>query len=104
MTRLNRDAPVNDDPMCKHGRLLHQDCMACEDIAAALARDSTTAALIDSLSLQVGEHRAEIARLRAALSDMLSGWRYIRTHHGDLSGVGWGRCEDAASAALEPPA
>jgi hypothetical protein len=50
------------------------------------------------------EHRAEIARLRAALSDMLSGWRYIRTHHGDLSGVGWGRCEDAASAALKPPA
>jgi hypothetical protein len=51
----------------------------------------------------VAERDAEIARLRAALSDMLSGWRYIRTHHGDLSGVGWGRCEDAASAALEPP-
>jgi hypothetical protein len=70
----------------------------------APARDSTTAALIDSLSLQVGEHRAEIARLRAALSDMLSGWRYIRTHHGDLSGVGWGRCEDAARDAQQQPA
>jgi hypothetical protein len=62
------------------------------------------AALSAALPHLVADRDAEIARLRAALSDMLSGWRYIRTHHGDLSGVGWGRCEDAASAALKPPA
>ena len=36
----------------------------------------------------------------AALEDMLSGWDYIRMEHGDLPGVGWDRCEDAARAAL----
>ncbi|MDE2104451.1 MAG: hypothetical protein KGL39_44865 [Patescibacteria group bacterium] len=50
----------------------------------------------------VAEKNAEIERLRAALSDMLSGWRYIREHYGDLYGVGWDRCENAARAALEP--
>jgi hypothetical protein len=44
----------------------------------------------------------EIARLRAALINMLSGWRYIRTNHGDLYGVGWERAEVAARAALAP--
>lgn len=35
-----------------------------------------------------------------ALTDMLSGWRYIRETHGDLYGVGWDRCEKAAEDAL----
>lgn len=43
---------------------------------------------------------AENAALRAALSDMLAGWQYIRKFHGDLYGVGWDRCEAAAVAAL----
>jgi len=43
---------------------------------------------------------AEIARLREALTDMLSGWAYIRQTHGDLYGVGWDRAENKASAAL----
>ena len=38
--------------------------------------------------------------LLAALADALSGWRYIRSHHGDLYGVGWDRVETAASAAI----
>lgn len=38
--------------------------------------------------------------LRDALKDMLSGWRYIREHHGDLYGVGWDRAEQKAVAAL----
>lgn len=38
--------------------------------------------------------------LREALTDMLSGWRYIRQNHGDLYGVGWDRAEDKARAAL----
>jgi hypothetical protein len=45
--------------------------------------------------------RAENARLRGALADMHAGWRYIRLHYGDLSGVGWERCDAAARAALE---
>jgi len=43
---------------------------------------------------------AEIARLREALTDMLSGWTYIRQTHGDLYGVGWGRVEEKTRAAL----
>ena len=43
----------------------------------------------------------EIARLRSALTDMHSGWLYIREHHGDLYGVGWDRCQAAAEAALK---
>jgi hypothetical protein len=43
---------------------------------------------------------AEVKALREALADMLSGWRYIRQHHGDLAGVGWDRAEQAARAAL----
>jgi hypothetical protein len=38
--------------------------------------------------------------LRDALADMLSGWKYIRKHHGDLYGVGWDRAQAAAEAAL----
>lgn len=34
-----------------------------------------------------------------ALDDSMSGWRYIRSVHGDLSGVGWDRVENAARAA-----
>lgn len=35
-----------------------------------------------------------------ALADMLAGWKYIRQVHGDLSGVGWDRAQDAAINAL----
>ena len=37
---------------------------------------------------------------RAALQDMLSGWRYIRQTFGDLPGVGWDRAEQKAEHAL----
>jgi hypothetical protein len=50
---------------------------------------------------EVDTLRAENARLRGALADMHAGWRYIRLHYGDLSGVGWERCDAAARAALE---
>ncbi|MDB6080023.1 MAG: hypothetical protein JWO82_3770 [Akkermansiaceae bacterium] len=39
-------------------------------------------------------------KLHAALTDMRSGWRYIRDTHGDLHGVGWDRCESSATEAL----
>jgi tRNA A58 N-methylase Trm61 len=43
----------------------------------------------------------ENERLRAALADMLAGWRYVRETHGDLSGVGWDRAEAKARNALK---
>jgi hypothetical protein len=38
--------------------------------------------------------------LLEALEDMLSGWKYIRSSHGDLYGVGWDRAQDKAIAAI----
>jgi hypothetical protein len=38
--------------------------------------------------------------LLAALEDMLNGWKYIRSTHGDLYGVGWDRAQDKAEAAI----
>ena len=44
---------------------------------------------------------AEVERLREALTDMLTGWRYIRETYGDLAGIGWDRAESKAQEALE---
>jgi len=41
-----------------------------------------------------------VREMAEALADALSGWRYIRDHHGDLYGVGWDRVEQAAESAL----
>lgn len=49
-------------------------------------------------AIKVEEQRDQLAE---ALSDMLSGWRYVREMHGDLYGVGWDRAEDKARAALK---
>ena len=38
--------------------------------------------------------------MRAALADMLAGWRYIRESHGDLYGVAWDRAQTQAEVAL----
>lgn len=69
------------------------DATGWQDAAIAAWNRRCPPAEVDAL-------RAEVARLREALTDMLSGWRYIRQNHGDLYGVGWDRCEDAARAAL----
>lgn len=63
------------------------------------------------MSKTMAEHAREyrtrkaerIARMEAALKDMLSGWVYIRQQHGDLYGVAWDRCENAARNALAKP-
>ena len=44
--------------------------------------------------------KREDLAMRAALADMLSGWRYIRQSHGDLYGVGWDRAQGKAENAL----
>lgn len=44
---------------------------------------------------------AEKQTLIDAMSDMLSGWRYIRASYGDLYGVGWERAQEKVERALE---
>lgn len=52
-------------------------------------------------------HNEKIAHLFSAapelieaLRDMLDGWKYIRSMHGDLYGVGWDRAQQKAEAAI----
>lgn len=44
--------------------------------------------------------RSAAPELLDALEDMLSGWVYLREHHGELSGVGWDRAQDKAEVAI----
>lgn len=67
------------------------------DVLAVVYKRAELHAAIDAM-------QAEIDRLRAALTDMLSGWRYIRGAHGDLYGVGWDRAQLKAEAALSKEA
>lgn len=46
---------------------------------------------------------AAMEQMREALRDMLNGWQYIRSFHGDLYGVGWDRAQDKAVAAMALP-
>ena len=41
-----------------------------------------------------------MTELLAAAHDALSGWRYIRAHHGDFYGVGWDRVEEGLERAI----
>jgi len=41
-----------------------------------------------------------VVMLHEAMDDMLSGWKYIRSTHGDLYGVGWDRAERKSINAL----
>lgn len=43
---------------------------------------------------------AAAPELLEALRDMLSGWNYIRSMHGDLYGVGWDRAQGKAESAI----
>lgn len=59
---------------------------------------------IDRLFLELSQvtqaTTAKELAMRAALADMLAGWRYIRQSHGDLYGVGWDRAQEKAEQAL----
>ena len=55
---------------------------------------------LDALEQAVKAWQQERAELRAALADMLYGWRYIRQSHGDLYGVGWDRAQEKAEKAF----
>lgn len=58
------------------------------------------AAELTAARARIAELEADNERMRAALFDMRAGWRYIRSVHGDLAGVGWERCEQSSTAAL----
>lgn len=64
------------------------------EVAAALKQDQR------NYLHEVMQGQARIAELTAALEDILSGWKYIRSSYGDLYGVGWDRAQDKAEAAL----
>lgn len=48
--------------------------------------------------IEAGE--ALMPMLLDALEDITSGWKYIRSMHGDLYGVGWDRAQDKADNAI----
>lgn len=54
---------------------------------------------LEAASLLRSQHQL-IGELVEALSDMNAGWKYIRSFHGDLYGVGWDRAQGKADAAL----
>ena len=72
--------------------------LAQTDAAIAFATELT--AMCDTLIAEKEKLAAHNAMLRLALTDMRSGWRYIRRTAGDLYGVGWDRCEKSATTAL----
>ena len=78
-------------------------CFAKADAALAAIRAAGWAVVPARLikDMEYDALRAENARLRGALADMHAGWRYIRLHYGDLSGVGGVVGAAAARAALE---
>ena len=54
------------------------------------------------LSIRMAKQRErERDEAREALRNMLSGWKYIRSVHGDLYGVGWDRAQSKAETALD---
>ncbi len=72
-------------------------------IAAIVGREGDWFEISDDvqgLQARLAAAERDAARLREALLDMRSGWKYIRETHGDLYGVGWDRAQDKADAAL----
>lgn len=59
---------------------------------------------LNSKLKQLAAHEATIKTMREALIDISNGWKYIRSTHGDLYGVGWDRAQDKADNALSLPA
>ena len=82
----------------------------CADHYLAIMRDAVTQARKDEnkrLRSDLYAAETKCSRLHEvnqelveALQDMLNGWIYIRSSHGDLYGVGWNRSQNKAKAAL----
>jgi hypothetical protein len=73
----------------KHGWFEFADAQS--DVSRAFAQDAI--AMHERI-------RSAAPDLLEALRDMLAGWKYIRSFHGDLYGVGWDRAEDKAEEAI----
>ena len=73
---------------------LHAECDALRSELATLRAQN-----YETQSLLAGAE-AQCDALRDALTDMYGGWKYIRSFHGDLYGVGWDRCDEKARAAI----
>ena len=91
----------------KHHRAVCETCAideATASLRAELAEANERLSIVCGTALHyISAHKAaeaQIVALREALIDMLSGWKYIRETHGDLYGVGWGRAQKKAEAAL----
>ncbi len=67
---------------------------------AEFAEKLEQAAQIEQMRQQLAAALAACKLKDEALSDMRSGWRYIRETYGDLYGVGWERAENKSDAAL----
>ena len=101
--------------------MTHQICDACECVSLcsksgcrplvsmseapkfAIPPSSDVTTLRCELSLAydlLARERMFVKELAEALRDMNAGWKYIRSTHGDLYGVGWDRAQDKADAAL----
>lgn len=79
--------------------------MTTQPLALRLAEqlEDTESARLHLLPYAAAELRrlhALNAELLEALRDMYEGWKYIRSTHGDLYGVGWDRCDEKARAAI----
>ena len=71
--------------------------IAVLDSATEGEQNKTTLAVAEFIVTACNNHAALVAVLR----DMLNGWKYIREFHGDLYGVGWNHCQDAAERVLK---
>lgn len=77
-------------------------------LAKTLDLDTTAAKSFDNAAFIAAANPAVVLELIEtqrvlveAVRDMLEGWRYIRSTHGDLYGVGWDRAQDKAEAAYK---
>lgn len=102
--------PDHQSGMISEDMIRARMCEEIEDLRAEIERlrvknerlrerllQERAALVLDEIGAALERERV----LRAALTDMLSGWRYIRDTYGDLAGVGWDRVEQKARKALE---
>ena len=83
-----------------HGPAVLPDCMMPDGGNGACLAYREQFDEIDALRTRVAELTEQVEALQNALLDMLGGWKYIRSTHGDLYGVGWDRAQNKAEAAL----
>lgn len=80
------------------GEIVHEDEFSTQDGMIPCRDDYRVVVIPDELEDHIISE--ENANLKEALSDMLSGWKYIREVHGDLYGVGWDRAQGKAEKLL----